>query len=122
MSTTPDLRVAVAYSVSDCSLIFKLRTKSFLQRGADLTFLSVRPSLHPRPFGSVTLLASPSPLLAQRQQSCVTVALSCARPQAFPGESECLFPPLTYLRPTGREVELDFRHMHFRIVEVEPTQ
>jgi len=42
-------------------LLFKVLTQTFLDRGADLRFLS-----------------------------------------AFPGESEFLYPPLTYLRPTGR--------------------
>ena len=44
MSTTADLGVAVAYSKSDSSLLFKISTKSFLQRGAELTFLSAFPA------------------------------------------------------------------------------
>jgi hypothetical protein len=61
MSTTTDLTVALRYSASHSSLVLKLRTTSFMERGADISFLS-----------------------------------------AFPGEMECLFPPLTYLKPTGR--------------------
>jgi hypothetical protein len=60
MSTTSDMKVAVMYSSSQCSVLLKLTTTSFRERGGDLNFLS-----------------------------------------AFPGESECLFPPLTHLKPAG---------------------
>ena len=44
MSTTTSLRVAAEYAKSDSSLsIFKIATQSFLQRGADLAFLSAFP-------------------------------------------------------------------------------
>ena len=83
MSTTTDLGVALAYSMSASSLLFKVHTKSFLQRGADLTFLS-----------------------------------------AFPAEAEILFPPLTFLRPTGKKLTVDFQGagVKFTVVEVEPIQ
>ena len=61
MSTTSSLRVALQYAASAAPLVFRLRTESFMERGADLAFLS-----------------------------------------AFPLEAELLYPPLTYLRPTGR--------------------
>ena len=61
MSATRDPAVAVAYGSSACSLLFKITTHSFMDRGVDLVWCS-----------------------------------------AFPGESEYLFPPLTYLQPTGR--------------------
>lgn len=67
MSTTTDLTVAIRYSASRSSLLLKLRTSSFMDRGADISFLS-----------------------------------------AFPGEAEVCFPPLTYLRPTGRTEVLEF--------------
>ena len=68
MSTTRDLGVAVRYSLSAHSLIFKILVPDFISLGADLQWLS-----------------------------------------AFPGEAEMLYPPLTYLRPTGRadRVEVD---------------
>jgi len=40
---------------------------------------------------------------------------------AFPNEAETLFPPLTYLQPTGRTQEIEIDGMHFTIVEVNPT-
>ena len=78
MSTTSSLEVALAYAgaaaaataatgpATACGkgesvLLFKLRTDSFMARGASIRFLS-----------------------------------------AFPGEDEILFPPLTFLQPTGR--------------------
>ena len=44
MSTTRDLKVAVQYSSSNCSVMFKLVTESFRERGADLSFLSAFPN------------------------------------------------------------------------------
>ena len=86
MSTTTDLKVAVQYSLGQSSLLFKLNAPSFMERGADLTFLS-----------------------------------------AFPDEREILFPPLTYLRPTGKKLTLDFAlagsasgSVKYTVVEVEP--
>ena len=43
MSTTTNLRVAVEYAKSPSSLIFKIATKSFLERGANLAFVSAFP-------------------------------------------------------------------------------
>jgi len=81
MSTTTELGVALEYARSDCSLLLKLRTESFMQRGADLDFLS-----------------------------------------CFPGEHEVLFPPLTYLKPTGKSMQISFAEqgVAFRVVEVVP--
>jgi len=61
MSTTSDPTVAVRYALGDSSLLFKLRADSFMDRGADIAFLS-----------------------------------------AFPSEREYVYPPLTYLKPTGK--------------------
>ena len=68
MSTTKDLAVAVKYSASQASLLLKIRTSGFMDRGADISFLS-----------------------------------------AFPGEKEFLFPPLCYLRSTGRRDVLSLK-------------
>jgi hypothetical protein len=62
MSTTADIDVALHYCISEASLLFKIETANFMERGASLGFLS-----------------------------------------CFPEESEYLFAPLTYLRPTGRQ-------------------
>ena len=43
MSTTTKLEVAVQYSDAAHSLLFKVRTDSFMQRGALLDFLSCMP-------------------------------------------------------------------------------
>ena len=61
MSTTSDLEVAARYALSETSLLFKIDASQFLDRGANVSFLS-----------------------------------------AFANESEYLYPPLTYLKPTGR--------------------
>jgi hypothetical protein len=85
MSTTTDLHVALAYSLSPSersSLLFKIRTTSFMNRGASVEWLS-----------------------------------------AFPAEKEILYPPLTFLRPTGKRLLLDYsatHHLQITVVEVEP--
>ncbi len=84
MSTTSDLRVAVRYSLSRHSLLFKIVVPNFMSLGAGVCWLS-----------------------------------------AFPGEAEVLFPPLTFLQPTGRTdcveaVDRDGRRVSFTIIEVTP--
>lgn len=44
MSTTTSLEVAVRYSVSPNSVLLRLHTRSFMERGADLSFLSCFPA------------------------------------------------------------------------------
>ena len=39
---------------------------------------------------------------------------------AFPGESEYLYPPLTYLMPTGKTLSVPFKGRTFTVVEVRP--
>ena len=43
MSTTRDVEVAIRYSASECSILLKLDTASFRERGADLAFVSAFP-------------------------------------------------------------------------------
>ena len=43
MSTTRDLKVAVQYSASGHAVILRLRTQGFMDRGADISFLSAFP-------------------------------------------------------------------------------
>ena len=79
MSTTTKLEVALRYCLSEESLLFKLRTDSFMQRGASIQFLS-----------------------------------------AFAGEEEVLYPPLTFLKPTGKTLSVPFKGRIFTVVEVQP--
>ena len=39
---------------------------------------------------------------------------------AFPAEAEYLFPPLTFLKPTGRREEINAAGRHFMVLEMEP--
>ena len=90
MSTTKKHSVACGYAVrrgqKKGGLLMKIVTSNNLQRGADLTFLSM-----------------------------------------FPGESETLYPPLTFVQPTGRVEEMDFKNSNgdtiftLHIVEVTTT-
>ena len=43
MSTTNDLSVAVRYSASRSSVLLRMVTKSFIERGADISYLSAFP-------------------------------------------------------------------------------
>jgi hypothetical protein len=83
MSTTTELAVAVRYSLSNNSLLFKIVVSDFMVMGADLQWVS-----------------------------------------AFPGECEILYPPLTYLKPTGRTETVRINHngqqLSFKVVEVLP--
>ena len=79
MSTTTDVKVAIQYSMSDNCILFKLLTKSSMERGADLRFLS-----------------------------------------AFPGESEVLYKPLTYLQPVGAPKKIELAGRPITVIEVEP--
>jgi hypothetical protein len=40
---------------------------------------------------------------------------------AFPTEAEILFPPLTYLQPTGKTQVVEINNCIFTVVEVVPT-
>jgi hypothetical protein len=40
---------------------------------------------------------------------------------AFPTEAEILYPPLTYLQPTGRTQVIEVGKCRFTVVEVSPT-
>jgi hypothetical protein len=57
MSCTTDLSVAVQYSLSATSLMLKVHTKTFMQRGADLGFLSAFPGESERTYPPLTFLA-----------------------------------------------------------------
>ena len=44
MSTTTSLDVALKYGTSDSSILLRLKTTSFMQRGADLAWISAFPA------------------------------------------------------------------------------
>ena len=69
--------VAVQYAMSTHSLLFKVVANSFMERGADIAFLS-----------------------------------------AFPGEKEYVYPPLTYLEPTGEKQTLRVDDATFTVIDV----
>ena len=111
MSTTTDLAIAVKYAASPASLLLKIKTKSFMQRGAP-------------PLNRALVVTHSTPRV-----------LKCSRPDglqrpltgadltylsAFPGEAELLYPPLTYLRPTGVDMAFEAQGTCFTVVEVEP--
>ena len=85
MSTTSDIRVAVRYSMSPHSPLFRIVADDFMSIGASLQWLS-----------------------------------------AFPAEAEYLYPPLTYLRPTGRSSKIRVKdcagqRMVYTVIEVKPV-
>ena len=80
MSTTADLSVALQYSAGRSAVLLRLTTSTFMQRGADISFLS-----------------------------------------AFPAEKEVLYPPLTFLLPTGRESTTAVGEASVRVIEVVPN-
>ena len=80
VSTTADLSTAVQYGASTSSTFMKIVSDSFMNRGAELTFLST-----------------------------------------FPGEREHLYPPFTFLKPTGRRETVTLGQLTFNIVEMTPV-
>ena len=85
MSTTSDIKVGLRYTFgaqdTASALLFKLRTDSFMARGASLSWVS-----------------------------------------AFPGEEEVLFPPLTYLKPSRKQVErISYNGRVIIVIEVVPV-
>ena len=40
---------------------------------------------------------------------------------AFPVEAEYLFPPLTYLQPTGERETLEIKDLSYEVITVKPT-
>ena len=79
MSTTSDLSVAMRYCASEQCVLLRLCTRSFMERGADIAYLS-----------------------------------------AFPSENEVLYPPLTYLQPTGDVEVVERDGAAMTIVDVAP--
>ena len=100
MSTTPRLDVAVRYSASASSVLLKLTTSSFMERGVLTEGLALFPCRPVTPVCSDESLTSPLPCDPLRGQADLTF-LSC-----YPAEAEILFPPLTYLQPAGEPSEL----------------
>ena len=84
MSTSKKADVAVGYAirkgVKNGALLMRLKTKNSLERGAELTWLSV-----------------------------------------FPGEAETLYPPLTFMQPTGREQVIEYDGIKLTVVECTTT-
>jgi hypothetical protein len=78
MSTSSILDVALGYSNNaERRLLMKVATDSFMDRGADIQYLS-----------------------------------------AFPNEAEFLYPPMTFLQPTGKEEQMEVDGVTFTILEV----
>jgi hypothetical protein len=83
MSTTTDIDTAVRYARAGRgreSLLFRIRSNTFMNLGCDLTHFS-----------------------------------------AFPHEREALYPPLTYLQPTGKVHRIRYDGCKFTVIDVEPS-
>ena len=84
MSTSTKSDIATGYAirkgVTNGALLMRLKTSNNLQRGAELTWLSV-----------------------------------------FPSEAETLYPPLTFMQPTGREQVIEYDGIKLTVVECTTT-
>lgn len=93
------------------------------QGGTEMGFMSTTTSLEVAVKYS---LAKNSLLLKIVPQTFMATGADVSWLSAFPSESEMLYPPLTYLRPTGawRDVVVDRADgmiIKFRVIVVEPT-
>ena len=83
MSTTNDLSVAVRYSASRSSVLLRMVTKSFIERGADISYLSAFPEeaevLFPVRFDSHPCHASASLQLSHSHASLLPPCVGCSR-------------------------------------------
>ena len=61
MSTTADINIALTYSASAHGILFRLRTHSSMERGAELTFLSAFPGEREYLFPPLTYLQPVKP-------------------------------------------------------------
>ena len=96
MSTTADIKLALKYSASNKGLLFRLKTKSAMERGADLSFLSCFPGEKEYLFPPLTYL---QPVM----------------PRA-PVDSPWVAPPAPVLK------KVTLAGANFLVLEVEPKQ
>ena len=93
--------------------------EEFLKKGGtELAPMSTTSNL------AVAMEYSASPkavLLRLRTEDFMTRGPDISILSAFPGEDEYLFPPLTYLSPTGETEKLEVDDATYHVVDVEPT-
>ena len=93
------------------------------QGGTEMAFMSTTTSLEVAVRYS---LSSHSLLLKIVPRNFMATGAGVQWLSAFPGEEEILYPPLTYLKPTGRTEDLlverkDGQNVLYSVVEVEPS-
>ena len=111
------------YSLSAHSLLFRIVVSDFMSLGADLQWVSAFPdeaevrSCRMRTHPAARRAQAPPkgyPLASERPPPCCLAS----------APRQVLYPPLTYLKPTGRmetvEVERDGQRLAFTVVEVSP--
>lgn len=117
MSTTTSVRVALTYSsgAATSSLILKIATKSFFDRGASMEFVSAFPA-------ELEILFPPlvrHPLTARLDASARSIA---SVPPWLTDTRACVdhVRVQTYLKPTGRKEFVEVAERRFTVIEVEP--
>ena len=65
-------------------------------------------------------LSSESVLLRLKIDSVLARGADLQWLSAFPNEAEVLYPPLTFLQPTGRTQRISIRGFNFHVIEVKP--
>ena len=103
MSTTSDVNVAIKYAASASSLLLRLRTDTMMQRGASLAFLSAFPAE------------------AEGAQRDLTLARGDAVADLPCRHEAVLFPPLTFLKPSGKHVVKTEDGFELTIIDVVPV-
>ena len=94
-----------------------------VEGGTELAFMSTTSNIEL----AVKYSLSPNSLLLKiRVKNFMQMGADVQWLSAFPGEAEFLYPPLTYLEPTGRVEKMrvkgaDGKKIVFTVLEVEPT-
>ena len=112
MSTTSDMRVAVNYGLSEGSLLFLLKVR-YSRDTAEMPprYRTLRRCRCGDGTGSN----------ATQVDNFMQYGADLQWLSAFPVEAEVLYPPLTYLQPTGRTQMVTVGGNNFKVVEVTPN-
>ena len=129
MSTTTKLEVALTYAMSTNANKVRLLKSCTPPCGMKTDPLHPNPRAHPTlPHGSIPLHPHlylwQVLLLKFCTDSFIERGANLAYLSAFPEEEECLFPPLTYMKPPAggmRQETFFIGSTRFRVIEVKPT-
>ena len=76
MSTTPTLEVAMRYAASASPILLRLRTRNFIERGADISFCSAFPAENEVVYTPLTFILPKGPPRVVEGLTCIDADVS----------------------------------------------